>query len=193
MGSQKESNYYDSNLSSVKLPLEESPWRDVYESAASLLPAPDNHLNIADLGCGTGRFAKLLFNKGYKKYWGIDFSEARIKEARQYVPQFSFSVGNLLSDKIQAKFTEFNVFVILEVLEHINSDCDLLLKIPEGKPVIFSVPNYDSAAHVRYFKDSDEIAHRYSKLLYFGQDNIYKITTNKKKGKLIFLIFSIKK
>lgn len=192
MGSEKGSDYYDSHLSRVKLPLEESPWRDVYEIAASLLPAPDNHPNIADLGCGTGRFAKLLFNRGYEKYWGIDFSEARIKEARQYVPQFDFSVGNLLSEKIHAKFAEFNVFVILEVLEHINSDCDLLSKIPEGKPVIFSVPNYDSAAHVRYFNDSDEIVHRYSMLLNFCQNNIYEIANNKTE-RLIFLIYSIKK
>ena len=136
MGIEKGPDYYNIKLSGVIHPLETSPWRDLYEAAASLL-SPQNHAVIADIGCGTGRFARLLYNRGYTQYWGVDFSDARIYEARTYVPEFQFSVGNIFDSWVKDKFEKFNTFVLLENLEHIYEDLTLLSAIPNGSRVIF--------------------------------------------------------
>src|SRR5687767_5497612 len=99
MGSERGPDYYDAKMTRVSEPLESSPWRSVYEKATELLPAPPvlGEQTIADIGCGTGRFAELLRRRGYTRYWGIDFSPARVAEARRYVPQFEFVVGDVLA------------------------------------------------------------------------------------------------
>ena len=43
------------------------------------------------------------------------------------------------------------VYVMLEVLEHLTRDIDVLQKIPSGKEVVFSVPSFDDPSHVRMF------------------------------------------
>ena len=191
MGEKQEPNFYDKRLERVSLPLEESPWKDVYESAASLLPSPAMCPKIADIGCGTGRFAKLLHQLGYTEYMGIDFSPARIREAKEYVPEFKFLVGDMFDKSFQRIFPDFNVFIILEVLEHIESDFKLLKRIPSGALIIFSVPNYDSAGHIRYFTDQESVLRRYSKYLDFSMEQRV-LLPRKKQGKYIFLFCCFK-
>jgi SAM-dependent methyltransferase len=68
MGKEQESAFYDDRLERVSLPLEESPWQDVYNEVAKRLPSPGIGPSIADVGCGTGRLAKLLEKRGYTRY-----------------------------------------------------------------------------------------------------------------------------
>ena len=191
LGTEKRPDYYNSKLSGVIRPLETSPWRDLYEAAASLL-SPQGHAVIADIGCGTGRFARLLCDRGYTQYWGVDFSDARICEARTYVPEFQFSVGNIFDTWVKEKFRKFNTFVLLENLEHIDDDLTLLSTIPSGSRVIFSVPNYDSEAHVRFFNNAEEVIKRYSSLLDFSYERS-TIMNKKRRERMIFLFGCIKK
>ena len=191
MGIEKGPDFYNVNMSRVIKPLEESPWLDVYEAAASLLPEP-NCAVIADIGCGTGRFARLISNKGYTKYWGVDFSDARIREARRYVPEFQFSAGNILDPQEQGKLKAFNTFVFLEVIEHISEDKSLFSIIPAGSTMIFSVPNFNSKAHVRYFNSTDEVIERYEMFVDF-KIGTHVILPRKRPGRLIFLFSGIKK
>ncbi|MDI5789533.1 class I SAM-dependent methyltransferase [Bacillus licheniformis] len=53
----------------------------MYEEAARLLPESKDE-TIVDIGCGTGRFAKLLYDKGYRKYLGIDFPKECLKKPK---------------------------------------------------------------------------------------------------------------
>jgi hypothetical protein len=60
-------------------------------------------------------------------------------------------------------FKNFNtdVYIVLEVLEHIEQDREIISSIMGNKEVIFSVPNFDSFGHVRFFRDENQVKERY--------------------------------
>lgn len=163
MGEEKPADHYDTALDRVSLPLEESPWLGVYAHAAEVLATGSGP--IADVGCGTGRLARLLWLRGEHKYWGVDFSSERIAKARRYVPEATFEVGDVYSPEIRHRLGEFNRIVALEILEHIDDDLGLIESTAPGSLVVFSVPTYDSSAHVRTFPSPHDAAARYGHLL----------------------------
>jgi 2-polyprenyl-3-methyl-5-hydroxy-6-metoxy-1,4-benzoquinol methylase len=166
-GRERRPEFYDGRMQRVKLPLEQSPWLDLYQMTLTLLPPGD--VSIVDLGCGTGRFAKLLQLNGYTRYFGIDFSVRRIEEARSYVPSFRFEVGNVFDPSLRSLCQDYDVFVLTEVLEHLEDDRGLIRSIPKGRLVVLSVPNFDSAGHVRRFEGHEQVRERYGDLLDFSQ------------------------
>ena len=177
--------FYDENLENFLLPLEKSPWLDLYQVAATLVPTPS--CRVADLGCGTGRFARLLTYHGVTSYWGVDFSPNRIDEARRYVPEVEFEVGDLREARIRARFPEFDTFIVTEVLEHIEDDVGLLASLPQGALVVYSVPTYDAAAHVRIFEDVDAIHRRYGSLLTTDSGPIHAVVRLAKPQNRVFV------
>ncbi|HYL35030.1 MAG TPA: methyltransferase domain-containing protein [Bryobacteraceae bacterium] len=50
---------------------------------------------VADLGCGSGRWARELNRAGYE-VWGVDQSAAMIQLARRMAPRSEFKTGSLL-------------------------------------------------------------------------------------------------
>lgn len=155
-------------------------WKNLYNEAINLLPS-DVNTAIADLGCGHGFFAKILYERGYRRYWGVDFSSVRIENARIAVPQFDFIVGNLYDDSIQKRFVDYDVFVLLETLEHLKKDIEVLEAIPKHKKIILSVPSVGGIGHVRRFKTSQLILLRYNALIDFTMIwSLSKGSTNKK-------------
>lgn len=152
------------------LPLEESPWRHLYEAAAAwtYVTAP-----VVDLGCGTGRFAEQLRRRGHGTYTGIDFSPASLQECRAYVPDrdpdTAWSSTWIAQDLRTWEPDEYRaggtVYTCLETLEHLEDDLDLVRRIPVGHEFIFSVPNYGGAAHLRCFQDVGDAWRRYGHLL----------------------------
>jgi len=149
--------------------LEKSPWYSLYESAANLLPE-DKDITIVDLGCGAGRFAKLLFDRRYANYIGVDFCRERIDEAKEYVPEFEFICMDVMkmippadSTGVSGSFVDIpkaDVYIMLEFLEHIEDDIGVLKSLPEAS-VIFSVPEHDASSHVRTFPDWNAVVKRY--------------------------------
>lgn len=133
--------------------------------------------SILDIGCGPGQFAEFLLEETSNvSYEGIDFSEIAIKQATERCPAASFQVLDFM--KYDGMMTlDVDAYIILEVLEHIEQDLTLIEKIPNGKLVIFSVPNFDALAHVRFFKSVEDVYLRYSK--YFNELKIEKIHVKK--------------
>lgn len=84
-----------------------------------------------------------------------------IEKAKIRCPSLNFYFKDL-NEKDALKDFDADTFIILEVLEHIEMDIDLLSKIPSREKVIFSVPNFDSFNHVRFFKDSASVNERYA-------------------------------
>ena len=134
----------------------ESPYLPIYEVAIKHLKT----LNVLELGCGTGQFAEMLFDK-FKNinYYGVDFSEQAIKMAKMFAPEFTFEVMDIEKPHVFDKIY-YDTVILLEVLEHI-SDIKVLNNIKKGSHIIASVPNYDSENHLRFFKTIEEVEKRY--------------------------------
>lgn len=154
------------------LTLEDSPWLPMYEEAARWLIGCEP---VVDLGCGTGRFAHACALAGHDGgYTGLDFSEETVAEAQRYLawaapgyPVVALEVRDLRSwepDEIRPGAT---AYTCLEVLEHLDDDLGLVARVPGGHRLIFSVPNYGSATHVRRFPAPAAIWVRYGGLLEF--------------------------
>jgi 2-polyprenyl-3-methyl-5-hydroxy-6-metoxy-1,4-benzoquinol methylase len=147
------------------LPLAESPWLPLYSEVLRWLPRT---ARVIDLGCGTGRFARLLADYGIPSYHGIDFSAAAITEAGDYVRDEGFTFEHAdLRDWQPGPIDGATVFVCLEVLEHLADDRDLIRRVPPGHRLVLSVPSYPSEHHVRTFQHPADVFRRYERLLDF--------------------------
>jgi 2-polyprenyl-3-methyl-5-hydroxy-6-metoxy-1,4-benzoquinol methylase len=109
------------------------------------------------------------------------------------VPDFEFSIANIFDEWVQSKLRKFNLFILLEVLEHVNDDMKLLSTLPSGSRVIFSVPNYDSKAHVRFFGSAGDVIQRYQKILNFSDGERRKRLRRKRQDRFIYLFSCFKR
>lgn len=160
--------------SPAMIPLEESPWLPLYQEVAELI-GPEEE--VVDLGCGTGRFIKLLLQRDhYAKITGIDWSVEALDVSMRYCGSGPFHHEFMGLEWITADLDDWTpggdrsgntVYVCTEVLEHLPDDIDLVRRIPPGHRFIFSVPNYDSESHVRTFRDVHDAWSRYDHLLRF--------------------------
>lgn len=142
--------------------------------------SPAKH--IIDLGCGPGHFASLvgLHLDTIEKYEGYDFSQTAINMAKSLVgkdDRFKFYEKNLR----EFNFPKKNNLVVTmyEFLEHISFDLELISKIPPGTWVVFSVPSYDSAGHVRWFNYLEAVKNRYERLIKIESVYTCKVKKNK--------------
>lgn len=161
-----EPRFYDRDAADpdalCQLPLSESPWLLLYDAAAEMVSWDTGP--VVDLGCGTGRFARLLTDRGVPAVWGVDFSEAAIRSARDYAKDASFEVADLRTWE-PGVIDGATVFTCLEVLEHLEDDLDLVGRVPGGHRLIFSVPSYPSESHVRVFRHVGDVFARYERLV----------------------------
>ena len=120
---------------------------------------------ILDIGCGSGQFAEYLKDKGVKAYTGVDFSNIAITKAKKRVPEYNFHTYDCSSEDWLRFIHKSNpdLYVCLEVLEHIDKDRELLASL-KPKPIIFSVPNFLCKGHVRRFKNVEAVRSRYAHL-----------------------------
>jgi trans-aconitate methyltransferase len=167
--------FYDGAMTDAQepamLPLEESPWLELYRQASWLIPGSHP---VVDLACGTGRFAEQLRRRSHGRYLGLDFSPAVIAECHRYVPLMdvdtawdaTFEVADL-RDWTPGDHASTTVYTCLETLEHLEDDVGLVRRIPVGHDLIFSVPNYGGEAHLRVFQNVSDAWTRYGSLLSF--------------------------
>lgn len=163
------------------LPLIQSPWRDLYAEAGSWIAA---HEDVVDLGCGTGRFLHSLHEANhYAAKLGVDFSTAALDEAERYLRKHKTNaeltecdLRDWTADPDRAANT---VYVCLETLEHLEDDRDLVGRIPPGHRFVFSVPNYESKAHLRTFGHAGEVWERFSHLLEFRRWSLVRLNERK--------------
>ena len=156
-----------------------------------MLPKKDS-CTIADIGCGTGRFAKLLWLHGFTKYWGLDFSSKRIELAKECVPEYSFEVGDVYSQQIQKVFCNFDTFIFIDILEHLRDDQSIIKSLPKKAVVYIAVPNFDSAGHCRFFSGFDSVISRYENYLAFDDENRFVNIRTKRPSNKIFVLKAIR-
>lgn len=76
----------------------------------------DKNISVLDAGCGDGRVAKMLSEKGYIRITGIDFNE---NVTQLSVPNAEFLCEDLTKTTFQDN--TFDVIIILDVLEHFEN------------------------------------------------------------------------
>lgn len=168
MGNQRTSEFYDKVFSESTIynleNIQKSPYYETWKRVIQKISKKDR---IADFGCGNGQFAQLCLLNKRQYVAGYDFSEVAIQKAKELNPEIKdvFEVKDL-NDKEIYKRDNFEVAVFCEVLEHIENDMEILENIPEFFQTIITVPNYDSASHVRHFQNIDEAIERYRKLFF---------------------------
>lgn len=163
-------NYHRHYSESIYFPI----WKKALEQLRSNTILP----NIVDLGCGVGQFANYLFDEGFYRYKGIDFSKEAILLAQKvnYKYRYLFMQENLY-DTTYLSMGSYNVVFMLEVLEHLDKDREIILKIKRNTKVYFSVPNFNSQGHVRVFNNEKAITDRYKD--YFIFENIFSFDLGK--------------
>jgi SAM-dependent methyltransferase len=120
--------------------------------------------SIIDIGCGPGQVANLLRDKGVSKYLGVDFSPARVEQAREVCPDYDFVVADVFETDLLETYT-YDCALIMEFLEHVENDLEVLKRIKAGTFMLATVPNFPARRHVRYFNSVDEVRKRYKQCL----------------------------
>lgn len=162
MSIERDSAYYCDYYSSsqeYKLHYSKSVYFEMWKIVLSLIP---ENIPLIELGCGTGQFASMCIDNEKKYSCGYDFSLEAIG--------ISKNIHNLnvckLADIYKIKIPSHCLLVALEVFEHIR-DFKLIDNIGLGKEIIFSVPDFDNPAHIRYFHSVNEVAMRYNNVIKF--------------------------
>jgi len=83
-------------------------------------------LNVLDIGCGNGRFAKFLHKESHKinSYLGIDQNNSLLTFANQNFnsPKIHFETANLLKVDYKNKYNkQYNLITLFGVMHHIPS------------------------------------------------------------------------
>lgn len=144
--------------------------------------------NVIDIGCGSGQFAALLFDKKISNYIGVDLSDEAIRLARENCLGYRFISENVFESNL-LKQQEYDCFVTLECLEHLEQDIELLEMVEPGTLCFFTVPNFPYISHVRFFDDEESVAVRYRE---FFQDFSVDTFWENSSGKKFFLVEGIK-
>jgi len=177
MGTELNNIYYNKRFKNSKQYHE--PWDNVHpyyqilwKKSVDLL-LQNNIKSILDIGSGMGQMGDLSYQHKIK-YKGIDFSEYAIqfsqsKAKKNQIYECTNALEYHYNDKVEG-------YTSHEFLEHIENDLLILNKLKPNKFILFTVPNHDSAGHVRWFLSEEEIINRYFSCIKNLQ--VEKITPN---------------
>ncbi|GAE03157.1 hypothetical protein CBO05C_2847 [Clostridium botulinum B str. Osaka05] len=155
----------------------------IWSKAVEIIKSIENP-KIIEVGCGPGQFSNLLFDIGYRNYRGIDFSQEAIKYAKIRNSKYRnlFNIDNAYTTNLFD--TDYNTVIIFEVLEHVDEDLRILSRARTNSNILFSVPNFYSDGHVRWFNSKEEVIERYKKYIDFQDIFTFSVGGDNK----IFLI-----
>lgn len=156
-----EAEWYDDVYSvseEYRIHYRESPYMPVWASIAERIDAPTA---VLEIGCGPGQLAHFLHDEGIlSEYVGFDLSSVAVSSARERCPGRQFEVADAYTTDLFA-VSNFELVICTEVLEHIERDREVLRRVPTGKRVIATVPDFPSETHVRWFSSPRSVERRY--------------------------------
>tara|TARA_B100002019_G_C21272231_1_gene603026 strand:- start:1315 stop:2346 length:1032 start_codon:yes stop_codon:yes gene_type:complete len=174
------SNYYDEVYAvsdKYNIHGSESVFTKIWSRVVNLIKEQQSN-SILDFGCGPGQFAEYLNTKIPQiQYTGLDFSNEAIQKAKKKNLDNNFFRVSLPC-KDYSIYSDYDLIICIEVLEHIENDLEVLESIPSDTPLIITVPNYKSFGHLRIFKSQEEVKFRYES--YFDEIKIEPIKISNK-------------
>ena len=154
--------YYDkyyANSEGYRLHYTKLPYYGMWKVAVGLCKE-----TVFEIGCGSGQFANMV-SDAKKEYYGFDASKEAIGLATDLkLPYTQFAIKDF---REFIKYPNYETYVAFEILEHVKDDLGLLMRIPDKKFTIFTVPDFDYKSHVRLFKTEAEIIKRYKEVIGF--------------------------
>ncbi|WP_017472924.1 class I SAM-dependent methyltransferase [Amphibacillus jilinensis] len=170
-----------------KVSYQDSPYFPIWKQAIEALEMNDKP-KILELGCGVGQFAQFLFTYPIDRYMGIDYSEEAIKQAKASNP--SHKDCFIVDDIYETTWldSDYQIVILFEVLEHLEHDLAVLDRIKKDSQICLSVPNFDSASHVRYFPTEQAVIERYQHHLQIETISTFPISQKNK----LYLLTGVK-
>jgi 2-polyprenyl-3-methyl-5-hydroxy-6-metoxy-1,4-benzoquinol methylase len=162
VGTERPSDWYDrmfSRTAKYQVAYHDSPYYFLWAVIADRVRHAELR-RVLEVGCGTGQLAAFLFDQGIEAYVGIDFSSKAVEYAARMAPAGRFLVDDARHSAIYEEI-EHDVVICTEVLEHIEEDLSVVSRFPPRTRCMFSVPNYNSESHVRFFRDAAAVSERY--------------------------------
>ena len=153
---EKKQDFYDNYFNKdkeVNCHYSRSPYYCIWKELISEIP----NERILEVGCGTGQLGHMLYDFGYKKYVGFDFSPVAIKIAKKMCDKQKYFVGNAYDKK---NYYDYDIILSTEVFEHLD-DIKILNNIKKGKKMFLTLPRLDTEAHIRRFENRQSIHKRY--------------------------------
>ncbi len=118
---------------------------------------------FVDLGCGDGAFIELAESMGFSPMSGVDSCHNATALARKRQVQALIMDYDIMD--LEYRGIGCDTFTVLETFEHLQNDLDLMLLFmlrESGKRIVFTVPNFDSVGHARYFEVLEQVERRYN-------------------------------
>ena len=154
-------SWYDNAYGTVdeyRKPYSESRYLPVWQAICERIA---EGASVLEVGCGPAQFAKMIHDRAISSsYVGFDFSRAAIELARKNLPGKRLEVDDARTTDLFTS-VDYDTVVCTEVLEHIIDDVPIIQRIPKGKRMLATVPNFDYESHVRFFANIDEVRARY--------------------------------
>lgn len=112
-----------------------------------LLPLiPPNARGVVEVGCNNGALARAYRAiNPHGKYTGIEVVEANAEGARRYCDEVLLQDIEAVDESFYAKYSDYNVWIFGDVLEHLRYPWEVLARIRRSMPadgcVIVCLPN----------------------------------------------------
>lgn len=145
---------------------------------------------ILEVGCGSGQLAAMILQAGFHYAMGFDFSKEAIKLCKRFTKESDhgkFKIGSAYNSAMYK--VNHNTVVCCEVFEHLEGDLQVLREIKSGVKVVFTVPNFNSKSHVRFFENQITLMERYSEEVIITSIKEFQLNEKNK----IYLVDSVKK
>lgn len=129
--------------------------------------------SVLDIGCGAGAMLERC-EKSNIASSGFDFSHEAIKICRKFRGLSNVWVGN--ATNAENFIVNYDAYLCLEVLEHIENDIGVIKCLRSQSLFIFAVPSWASkgSSHVRCFGNDNQIRLRYGKLINIKSIKLFK-------------------
>lgn len=166
-----EKNIFDNYASSLKnTSTHDEKYDENYFKTFYLQHLPNNRkCSILDLGCGSGKYLKILKSLGYENFFGVDISEEQIKIAKEF--NLNVQCQDAL-EFLKNSTQKYDIILLVDVLEHLdlkssleiinliykslNSNGKLLIQVPNALS-LFSPLRYSDITHQRAYTKTSMI------------------------------------